>query len=82
MDTQDLKKILATISIAGLLTASIPLTANCSSHEENDKKDVQTEEVTEEEKGKAEETDAPASADAEGSGAASTQSDEASSTGS
>ena len=64
MDTQDLKKILATLSIAGLLTASIPLTAGCTTKTEGsctgDKQGAKTEEVTHEE-APAEETPAPGS---------------------
>jgi len=64
MDTQELKKILATLSIAGLLTAGIPLTAGCASKTEGsctgDKKGAQTEQATEEE-APPEETPAPGS---------------------
>lgn len=64
MDTQELKKILATLSIAGLLTAGIPLTAGCTQKTEGsctgDKQGVKTEEVTQEE-APAEETPAPGS---------------------
>jgi radical SAM modification target selenobiotic family peptide len=52
MDTQELKKILATLSIAGLLTAGISLTTGCTQKTEGsctgDKKGTQTEEVVEE----------------------------------
>jgi hypothetical protein len=64
MDTQELKKILATISIAGLLTASIPITTGCTSNTEGsctgDKKGAQTEEAIEKE-APADETPAPGS---------------------
>jgi len=63
MDTQELKKILATLSIAGLLTAGIPVTAGCASTAEGsctgDKKGALTEETAEE--APAEETPAPSS---------------------
>ncbi len=59
MDTQELKKILATLSIAGLLTAGFPMTAGCTSNTDEDKKGVQTEEAAEETP--AEETPAPSS---------------------
>jgi radical SAM modification target selenobiotic family peptide len=64
MDKQELKKILATLSIAGLLTSAIPLTAGCTSSTEGsctgDKKGAQTEKAIEE-KAPAEETPAPGS---------------------
>ena len=64
MDTQELKKILATLSIAGLLTAGIPVTTGCTSSTEGsctgDKKGAQTEKAIEE-KTPAEETPAPSS---------------------
>lgn len=79
MDTQELKKILATLSIAGLLTAGIPFTAGCASNTEGsctgDKKGAQTEEVTEE-KAPAEETPAPSSLSGDESGPGSTEPDE------
>jgi len=79
MDTQELKKILATLSIAGLLTAGIPTTAGCASNNEGNgpdsKKGTQTEEVTEE-KAPAEETPAPGSLSGDESGAGSTEPDE------
>jgi radical SAM modification target selenobiotic family peptide len=62
MDTLELKKILATLSIAGLLTAGIPVTVGCASAEGSctgDKKGAKTEETAEEES--AEETPAPSS---------------------
>jgi len=65
MDTQELKKILATLSIAGLLTASIPITAGCASKTEGsctgDKKGAKTEEVEEVTEEVVEETPAPGS---------------------
>jgi radical SAM modification target selenobiotic family peptide len=64
MDIQELKKILATLSIAGLLTAGIPVTAGCAETTEGSctgsKKGAKTEEAAEEEK-PAEETPAPSS---------------------
>ena len=65
MDTQELKKILATLSIAGLLTAGIPLTAGCTPKTEGsctgDKKGAKTEEVEEVTEEVVEETPAPGS---------------------
>jgi len=63
MDITELKKILATLSIAGLLTAGIPMTAGCTSSTEGsctgDKKGAKTEETADE--APAEETPAPGS---------------------
>jgi len=79
MDIQELKKILATLSIAGLLTAGIPFTASCASNDEgtgpNSKKGTQTEEAVGEEK-PADETPAPSSVSGDESSAGSTEPDE------
>jgi len=74
MDIQELKKILATISIAGLLTSAIPLTAGCSSKTDEDKKGAQTEETAVE--APAEETPAPGSLSGDESGSGSAEPDE------
>jgi hypothetical protein len=62
MDIQELKKILATLSVAGLLTGLIPVSSGCTTSQGSctgDKKGSQTEAV--EEKAPAQETPAPSS---------------------
>ena len=65
MDIQELKKILATLSIAGLLTGAVSVYSGCPSVTEGSctgsKKGTSTEGVTEEAAPPAHETPAPSS---------------------